>query len=158
MNPDIHWTHTYLDFDSNDNYLTEDLLIFTRSFNESINIPPHIWTCFIAERWTSTNGASIPSWAIPISRICPRSKVIFLASVGHDYLYVKQKITLYVFDKVNRKMWAELCDLDITQKMADWFMRDKMKESWASILQRNIVYYGLRIGWHNTYNTYSKNK
>lgn len=156
ITPHADWMHSYLDFQSNENFLTQDFLIYTRSFNKHVGIQPHIWCCFIVTAWTSTDGASIPFFWTLLVWMSWRSKKIFLPAVGHDLLYVNQRVDIYYYDKVNREIWEKMFTLHVTQDIADDFIRDKMEDMWANVIQRLLVRLWLRIGGHRTYNTYTK--
>lgn len=145
----IDGIYSYLDFDSNLNYLTEELIIVTQSFNHRFNLHDNDYTCFIIPKKFRTDGASIPRITRPIAWLSPRDKAIFLPAIWHDYLYKEQKVEIYLFDKISRTQSNKLWLVKISRKEADMFIIDKMKSMWWSIRQRVCTYLWLRIGgWY----------
>lgn len=145
---------SYTDFDSNREYLQKPLVIYTRVFNKRLWLSPNAYACFIADCKTSTDGASLPNLAVRLTGISPRSKIIRLPWVWHDHLYQIEPIEFFVFDKVENQVGKSLGTHKITRNEADQFMRDKMKHMGASMLDRNIVYYGLKIWGQRAWNMY----
>ena len=138
----IDGVYSYLDFDSNLNYLTEPLLMITTSFNKRVSLWDNEYTCFIIP----TDWASIPLLTRPIAGLSPRDKAIFKSAIGHDWLYKNQKITLYRFDKVKRLRGAKIKTITISRREADIFIYENMM--CATSRQRGFTYVWLRIwGW-----------
>ena len=145
----IDGVNSYLDFDTNLNHLTDDLLIVTQVFNRRLKLDANTYTCFVVEKWFRTDGASIPFLTRPIAMLSPRSKAIFRPAIWHDKLYKDQSIKIYEFDSVNRVQWQKLWELKVSRLEADYFIVENMDDMWATFWNKLATFIWLRIGgWY----------
>lgn len=90
-----------------------------------------------------TDFASIPRplWFF----IAPSDESILVASIAHDYLYSKKKITGFILE--NGKLKSKVT-IRPTRLLADMILREKMKSFKAGIITRNLVFLAVRsLGW-----------
>jgi len=102
----------------NENWLTKPLLVYTRYWNNKLNIDPDEYLCYFIEKWTSTDWASIPKFATRLLWVCPRDKEVFFPWVVHDNLYREKRIRLFKFNRTKKEIWEYVWEIEITS-MAD---------------------------------------